>query len=173
MENEPTEPWHGAHHYSGKVHLFFIFFLFLAAGTIFWSYAELNSNRFRYKNSPTPTINPVNPTPTIKPTCVPRPSCLDTFPRCMIPETDDMCPPSVTPTPKSNSNNGGKACTQDAKLCPDGSYVGRTGPNCEFTACPSSKTIFCGGIAGKACPSGYSCKLDGNYPDAGGTCAKN
>lgn len=31
---------------------------------------------------------------------------------------------------------------------------------------------FCGGIAGKLCPSGYSCKLDGSYPDAGGTCIK-
>ncbi len=30
-----------------------------------------------------------------------------------------------------------KACTQEAKLCPDGSYVGRSGPNCEFTPCPS------------------------------------
>jgi len=29
------------------------------------------------------------------------------------------------------------ACTQEAKLCPDGSYVGRTGPNCEFTDCPT------------------------------------
>lgn len=28
------------------------------------------------------------------------------------------------------------ACTLEAKLCPDGSYVGRTGPNCEFAACP-------------------------------------
>jgi len=28
-------------------------------------------------------------------------------------------------------------CTMEAKLCPDGSYVGRTGPKCEFTACPS------------------------------------
>ncbi len=27
------------------------------------------------------------------------------------------------------------ACTMDAKQCPDGSYVGRTGPNCEFI-CP-------------------------------------
>ena len=27
-------------------------------------------------------------------------------------------------------------CTMEAKLCSDGSYVGRTGPNCEFTACP-------------------------------------
>jgi len=28
------------------------------------------------------------------------------------------------------------ACTQDAKQCPDGSYVSRTGPNCEFAPCP-------------------------------------
>lgn len=28
------------------------------------------------------------------------------------------------------------ACTTEAKLCPDGSSVGRTGPNCEFAACP-------------------------------------
>ncbi len=25
----------------------------------------------------------------------------------------------------------------DAKQCPDGSYVGRVGPDCEFAACPS------------------------------------
>ena len=30
----------------------------------------------------------------------------------------------------------GVACTMEAKLCPDGSHVGRSGPNCEFTACP-------------------------------------
>lgn len=29
------------------------------------------------------------------------------------------------------------ACTMDAKQCPDGSYVGRTGPNCEFI-CPET-----------------------------------
>ena len=28
------------------------------------------------------------------------------------------------------------ACTADAKLCPDGSAVGRIGPDCEFAACP-------------------------------------
>lgn len=27
-------------------------------------------------------------------------------------------------------------CTQDAMECPDGSFVGRTGPKCEFAACP-------------------------------------
>ncbi|MFA6269236.1 MAG: hypothetical protein WCW13_02255 [archaeon] len=28
------------------------------------------------------------------------------------------------------------ACTMEAKVCPDGSYVGRTAPLCEFTPCP-------------------------------------
>lgn len=31
-------------------------------------------------------------------------------------------------------------CTQEAKQCPDGSYVARTGPNCEFAACPGEKS---------------------------------
>ena len=30
-----------------------------------------------------------------------------------------------------------RACTQEAKQCPDGSYVGRTGKNCEFAKCPA------------------------------------
>ncbi|MHB9139688.1 MAG: TspO/MBR family protein [Victivallaceae bacterium] len=34
------------------------------------------------------------------------------------------------------AGSGQVACTQEAKLCPDGSYVGRTGPKCEFAACP-------------------------------------
>lgn len=29
-----------------------------------------------------------------------------------------------------------KACTMEAKLCPDGLSVGRVGPNCEFALCP-------------------------------------
>jgi hypothetical protein len=31
---------------------------------------------------------------------------------------------------------------------------------------------FCGGIGNIKCPTGYSCQLDGNYPDAGGKCIK-
>ncbi len=31
------------------------------------------------------------------------------------------------------------ACTEEAKLCPDGSAVGRVGPNCEFAPCPEEK----------------------------------
>lgn len=30
-------------------------------------------------------------------------------------------------------------CTQDAKQCSDGSYVSRTGPNCEFAECSADK----------------------------------
>ena len=33
------------------------------------------------------------------PTCIPRPRCLDTEPRCLIPETENMCPPAVTGYP--------------------------------------------------------------------------
>ena len=39
-------------------------------------------------------------------------------------------PDPITPSPQP------VACTMDAKLCPDGSAVGRTGPDCEFPPCP-------------------------------------
>ena len=39
-------------------------------------------------------------------------------------------------------------CTQEAKQCPDGSYVGRAGPNCEFEPCPSVASC-----EGGPCPS--------------------
>ncbi len=39
---------------------------------------------------------PCPPLPT--PTCTPRPKCLDMEPRCMIPETEDMCPPDSPPS---------------------------------------------------------------------------
>jgi len=29
-------------------------------------------------------------------------------------------------------------CTQDVKQCPDGSYVGRIAPSCEFAPCPGN-----------------------------------
>lgn len=31
---------------------------------------------------------------------------------------------------------GATACTLEAKICPDGSAVGRSGPDCAFAACP-------------------------------------
>ena len=47
------------------------------------------------------------------------------------------------------------ACTQEAKLCPDGSAVGRTGTNCEFSPCPSG---------------GLSCLKDADCPSTNYTC---
>ncbi len=41
------------------------------------------------------------------------------------------CRPRFSPEPV--------ACTMEAKLCPDGSYVGRQGPKCEFAPCPVVK----------------------------------
>lgn len=32
-------------------------------------------------------------------------------------------------------------CTLDAKQCPDGSYVSRVGPACEFAACPDNPPV--------------------------------
>lgn len=40
---------------------------------------------------------------------------------------------------KQLANHSPVICTTDAKLCPDGSYVSRTGPNCEFTSCPQAE----------------------------------
>lgn len=53
------------------------------------------------------------------------------------------------------------ACTQEAKQCPDGSYVGRTGQDCRFAPCPSGPTVpptvlDCN-CPGDRCPGGYTC----------------
>jgi hypothetical protein len=37
--------------------------------------------------------------------------------------------------PQGTQNSYGVVCTQDALECPDGSWVGRSGPNCQFV-CP-------------------------------------
>lgn len=45
-------------------------------------------------------------------------------------------------------------CDAMAKLCPDGSAVGRTGPNCEFATCPTAINSGVKGIVvlGPTCP---------------------
>ena len=44
------------------------------------------------------------------------------------------------PAPGGNGGNGWPvACTMDAKICPDGSAVGRIGPDCEFAPCPGAE----------------------------------
>ncbi len=63
------------------------------------------------------------------------------------------------------------ACTLEAKICPDGSSVGRTGPNCEFAQCPEISDQTAGwktytsdeyGFEFKYPKSGYISKNEGN-----------
>lgn len=46
----------------------------------------------------------------------------------------------VTPEVIRESGPEDVACTMDARQCPDGSYVGRTGPGCEFV-CPPAPEV--------------------------------
>ncbi len=61
------------------------------------------------------------------------------------------------------------ACTQEAKLCPNGSAVGRTGPNCEFAPCPAE--ALC---EGGPCPADLSAKAPATVGALceGGECPK-
>lgn len=73
--------------------------------------------------------------------------------------------PAPAPTPK--------ACTQEAKLCPDGSYVGRTGSNCEFAACPNSLPPAPVPIPVPKPvpnPAGLECKKDSDCPSSKYVC---
>jgi hypothetical protein len=61
--------------------------------------------------------------------------------------------------------NSPVACTQEAKLCPDGSAVGRTGPNCEFSLCPDmGSTSKKSGITGTV-TLGPTCPVERIPPD--------
>jgi hypothetical protein len=54
-----------------------------------------------------------------------------------IPPVDDTT--STEPSTEATSSHSGEvACPMDAKQCPDGSYVGRSGTQCEFSPCPKT-----------------------------------
>ncbi len=67
----------------------------------------------------------------------------------------------------SSLANNKKACTEEAKICSDGSTVGRTGPNCEFAACPKINSILteeeARTIAEKFCIKGGEALAGGIY----------
>jgi hypothetical protein len=64
--------------------------------------------------------------------------------QCRTPDgkmfTRDVTPEPDTPTSPSSPYRPlpiePVACPMDAKICPDGTGVGRTGPKCEFAPCP-------------------------------------
>lgn len=47
-------------------------------------------------------------------------------------------PPAGTRSPAVIAPEPPTACTMEARQCPDGSYVGRTGPQCAFAPCPGN-----------------------------------
>lgn len=62
------------------------------------------------------------------------------LPPILSPEADETPEDSpMEPIGESSGVNPAPvACTMEAKICPDGSAVGRVGPNCEFAACPAN-----------------------------------
>ncbi len=53
----------------------------------------------------------------------------------------DPEPPAVAVEPTAIPGTNNVACTEDARVCPDGSSVGRIPPACEFAACPTTPEI--------------------------------
>jgi hypothetical protein len=69
---------------------------------------------------------------------------------------EENCTPSGEP----------KMCTADAKMCPDGSAVGRDGNNnCEFFPCPKTNNTLYGRVTiGPLCPV-EPCSKEANFSD--------
>lgn len=55
------------------------------------------------------------------------------------------------------SSGTGGVCTAEAKVCPDGSSVGRVGPSCNFAACPGAPVS-----SSPAGSPGLACKFTGD-----------
>jgi hypothetical protein len=54
-----------------------------------------------------------------------------------------LFPSQPTPTLEAEASPSAEfqACTLEAKVCPDGTSVGRSGPSCEFAECPKEVSI--------------------------------
>lgn len=72
----------------------------------------------------------------------------------------------VATTTDGTGGNGGTACSMEARICPDGSAIGRTGPNCEFAACPvrTGTTPYTSGAKGVV-TLGPTCPVMKDPPD--------
>lgn len=60
------------------------------------------------------------------------------MPNVPVAPTDSSDWQPLEPQRPDGGVGGGVACTMEAKMCPDGSYVGRVPPNCEFAPCPTA-----------------------------------
>jgi hypothetical protein len=66
----------------------------------------------------------------------------------------------------SGGSGAEQACTEEARVCPDGSAVGRTGPHCSFAVCPApnAELVSASSTLDFVLPSGY--KQDTNISSA-------
>lgn len=88
------------------------------------------------------------------------PGSVDPYDEVPIPDVPREKPlPLSPPLPVGKEGIGSTvACTMDAKMCPDGSYVGRIAPNCEFAPCSSPSQNREGSCTSNSdCAKGYSC----------------
>jgi hypothetical protein len=58
-------------------------------------------------------------------------------------------------SPTHNTNSETAVCPTDAKMCPDGTSVGRTGVSCQFAACPLPNIEIPSAAIAFAIPAGY------------------
>jgi len=103
-------------------------------------------------NLPIPTPNPTNESQTKIDCENPRP---------------EVCTMECTQPPPYICGSDGKSYCSVCQAC---SNINIAWYEMKNSDCGEGK--ICGGIAGAACPDGYSCKYDGDYPDAGGNCIK-
>lgn len=100
---------------------------------IFIIFLSINPQKNPPSSQPIPTITtPLTPLPTATTCGFYTPKCPTGY-TCSIPNTgkNGGINPQGTCIKEQTV-----VCTMEAKLCPDGSSVGRTGPKCEFAACP-------------------------------------
>lgn len=143
----PFIPEESGHHFFLRANVIIVISVFvLTVVLLIGGFLALKGKQNQAKNNDQQVLE-VSASPTPTPSCRPRPACLDAQPRCLIAETPDMCPaPSENPESSSvpepsadnpNQTPTGIFCSMEARQCPDGSFVGRQAPNCDFAPCPT------------------------------------
>ncbi len=110
-EKPILERWHGAHHYSNKVHLLFVLALFFCVGLFLWSYIEIND--IQTKIAEKQTLTPPTPSPAQQVAC---------------PMLAKLCPDGVSYVGETGPNCSFQTCPgehcggniKDAPVCSTG-----------------------------------------------------
>lgn len=64
------------------------------------------------------------------------------------------------------ASSTGAACPADAKICPDGSSIGRSGPSCTFAACPLPNVELPQAGVSFVLPAGYKADQNASASDS-------